>query len=199
MSLIFLRDPYGSTSSLMRHKYVTDALVLARTPLKESAALVTLLTEEFGLVRARAEGLRKSGAKLAHALQTLDRCEVTLVRGKEGWRLSGAILEESWFGKLARPERLRAGRIAGLMLRLVHGEANDPALYALYAGFLEALPGLSEESQDTAEIMTALRILTSLGLDVGVLPQAGEYAPLPPEARRELVMRVNRGIAASGL
>ncbi len=199
MSLSSLLDQYGSLSSVMRHKYTTTALVLARTPLKESAALVTLLTEEFGLVRARAEGLRKPGAKLAHALQTLDRCEVTLVRGKEGWRLSGAILEDSWFKRLTRAERLRAGRVAGLLLRMVHGEANDPSLFVLYTEFLEALPGLSEEAQDAAEIMTALRILSVLGLDIGVLPQVGSYEPLLPDQRRMLVMRVNRGIAASGL
>lgn len=55
--------------------------MLARHPIKESALLLTLLTEELGLVWARAEGLRKPGAKLAHALQTLSGAEVTLVRG----------------------------------------------------------------------------------------------------------------------
>lgn len=195
----FPRDLYDSHSFVMRHKYETTALVLARTPLKESAALVTLLSEEFGLVRARAEGLRKPGAKLAHALQTLDRCSVTLVRGKEGWRLSGAILEESWFKKLSRTERLRAGRVAGLLLRLVHGEANDPSLFVLFTDFLEVLPELTEEAQDAAEIMTALRILAVLGLDTGILPQTTAYEPLQPEYRRELVTRVNRGIGASGL
>lgn len=183
----------------MRHKYETTAIVLARTPLAESASLVTLLTDDFGIVRARAEGLRKPGAKLAHALQTLDRCAATLVRGKEAWRLSGAVLEESWFRRLSRAERLRAGRVAGLMLRLVHGEANDPSLFILFTEFLEALPSLAEDAQDAAEIMTALRILATLGLDGGVLPQEDAYVPLSPEARRELVMRVNRGIAASGL
>ena len=44
--------------------------------------LVTLLTPELGLVRARAEGVRRSGAKLAHALQTLHASDVILVRGK---------------------------------------------------------------------------------------------------------------------
>ncbi len=183
----------------MRHKYVTGAVVLQRTPLAESATLVTLLTAEFGLLRARAEGLRKPGAKLAHALQTLDRCEVTLVRGKEGWRLSGALLEESWFSTLTRAGRLRAGRITGLLLRLVHGEANDPLLFTLFSSFVRALPELSEEEQDTAECVTALRILALLGLDAGELPHIEEYAPLPPEERRALVTRINRGILASGL
>jgi hypothetical protein len=69
----------------------------------------------------------------------------------------------------------------------------------LFTEFLETLPELSEEAQDTAEIMTALRVLAVLGLDTGVLPQVGSYEPLLPEERRQLVMRVNRGIGASGL
>ncbi|MES2668419.1 MAG: recombination protein O N-terminal domain-containing protein [Patescibacteria group bacterium] len=183
----------------MRHKYETEAIVLARAPLAEAAALVTLLTAEFGLIRARAEGLRKPGAKLAHALQTLDRAEVTLVRGKEGWRLSGAVLGEHVFGSLDRPARLRAGRVGGLLLRLVHGEANDPALFDLFAEFLETLPDLEEDAQDTLECVTALRMLAMLGLDAGPLPTTGEKEPLTAEARRAIVTRINQGILASGL
>lgn len=183
----------------MRHKYVTSSLVLSRTPLAESASLVTLLTDEFGLIRARAEGLRKPGAKLAHALQTLDRSEVTLVRGKEGWRLSGAILDTHWFERLDRAQRLRAGRVAGLLLRLVRGEANDPALFELFSGFLRQLPELAEESQDTLECHTALRMLALLGLDAGALPEGNAYEPLSSEERRAIVTRINHGILASGL
>lgn len=183
----------------MRHKYVTRAIVLARAPLAESASLITLLTEEFGLVRARAEGLRKPGAKLAHALQTLDACEVTLVRGKEGWRLSGALLVRSWFKELSHDARARAGRVAGLLLRLVHGEAADALLYGIYAQFLESLPALTEEEQDAAECFAALRLLAALGLDAGAIPDDRGYAPLAPEERRALVTRINHGIAASGL
>lgn len=161
--------------------------------------LVSLLTKEFGLVRARAEGLRKPGAKLAHALQTLDSCVVTLVRGKEAWRLSGALLTDSWVKERDRASRLRAGRVAGLLLRLVQGEANDLALYAIFSEFLRALPPLSEEGQDSAECLVAIRLLRTLGLDAGPLPEDGGYEPLSEERRRELVTRINRGIQASGL
>lgn len=151
------------------------------------------------MLRARAEGLRKPGAKLAHALQTLDACEVTLVRGKEGWRLSGALLEERWFEKLDRKGRERAGRVNGLLLRLVQGETNDTFLFSIFMRFLEALSGREEEGQDAVECFTALRILASLGLDAGTIPDDNEYAPLEPEERRTLVTRINRGITASGL
>lgn len=188
----------------MRHKYVSHAFVLARTPLKESGALLTLLTEDLGLVRARTEGLRKPGAKLAHALQTFSECDTTLLRGKDGWRLSGAILIESWARTLAAPARVRAARIATLLLRMVHGEANDPALFDTFFEFIRALPDLSETEQDAAECLVALRLLKVLGLDAGVLPEGAdrytaEVLTLSPEVRRDLILRVNRGIAASGL
>lgn len=183
----------------MRHKYQTKAVVLGRSPLAESAALIALLTEEFGLVRARAEGLRKPGAKLAHALQTFDVCDVTLVRGKEGWRLSGAVLEEQLFFRLTRAARVRAGRVNGLFLRLVPGEGVDTGLFPLFYEFLSALPGLADAEQDAAECFVALRLLARLGLDAGILPDDNGYAPLEPEMRRELITRINRGLAASGL
>ncbi|KND46832.1 MAG: DNA repair protein RecO [Parcubacteria bacterium C7867-004] len=183
----------------MRHKYVTRALVLKRTSLKESASLITLLTDDLGLIRARAEGLRKPGAKLASALQTLSETEVTLVRGKEGWRLSGALLTEDHFRNLDQQGRLRAGRVASLLLRLVHEEAGDSVLYDTYLDFLRALPEATEDAQDALECLAALTILRSLGLDAGPLPSIEINEPLSPITRRDIVMRINRGITASGL
>ena len=76
----------------MRHKYETRAVVLFRSPVGETSAFVVLLTSELGLVRTLSQGVRKSGAKLAHALTTFAESDVVLVRGKDGWRLSGAVL-----------------------------------------------------------------------------------------------------------
>ena len=84
----------------MRHKYETRGIVLSRSPVGEASSFVTLLTSELGLVRALAQSVRRPGAKLAPALATLAESSVVLVRGKEGWRLAGAVLEESWLEKL---------------------------------------------------------------------------------------------------
>lgn len=187
----------------MRHKYTTSGVVLARTPLAEAGVLVTVLTSELGLVRARAEGLRRSGAKLAHALQTLDESDLTFVRGKEGWRVTGAVLAENRFAALPRAARVRAARVAGLLLQLVHGESSDAALYQIFSGFIETLAEDRDgEEQDAAELLTVLRILALLGLDAGALPPEGYGADAllyAGEARKDLVARVNRGIQASGL
>jgi hypothetical protein len=207
----------------MRHKYASPGIVLARTPLSEASALITLLTPEVGLIRARAQGVRKPGAKMASALQTFVECDATLLRGKEGWRLAGALQVHDWYAKLEHtPARLRAGRIASLMLRLVHGESFDQAsneiFYTIFREFLSALAGtestdasivlddvLDEAEQDAAECLAALRILHALGVDAGEVPGTvtGNYAPEILEAvaenRADFILRINRGIAASGL
>jgi len=179
--------------------------VLARTPLGEASAFVTLLTPELGILRARAQSVRRPGAKLAASLATLAESSVVLVRGREGWRLAGAILEENWFKKLRNaPSRRRAARIAGLLLRLVAGEENDPALFRVVRGFFQALSELDEPEQELAEVLADLRIISALGLDAGIVPgEASAYAPslLASVAgdRMAYVRRINQGIEASGL
>lgn len=186
----------------MRHKYSTQAVVLARNPLAEAGMLVTLLTPSLGLIRARAQGVRRSGAKLAHALQTLHASDIILVRGKEGWRLTGALLVEDCFSDLSHEARLRAGRVAGLLLRLVHGELAEPALYYYFYEFVRTLPLLSTEEQDSAESLVALRLLHALGSDAGALPPEGytkEALEHALSGRKDLIVRINRGITTSGL
>lgn len=189
----------------MRHRYDTRGIVLARHPQGEASALVTLITPDLGLVRARAQSLRTSGAKLAPALTTLTESDIILVRGKEGWRLAGAVPEEQWFARLsAASPRERAARVSGLLLRLVAGEAPDADLFAIVRGYLEALSSLPQEVHEGAEILAVLRLLAALGLDAGDIP--GESAIFTPdlvgsvtENRAAYVERINRGIAASGL
>ncbi|KKW40597.1 MAG: repair protein RecO protein [Parcubacteria group bacterium GW2011_GWB1_55_9] len=67
----------------MRHKYETRGIVLSRTPLGEANALITLLTPDLGFVHARAQGLRRPGAKLAAALATFAGRELPGARARE--------------------------------------------------------------------------------------------------------------------
>ncbi len=189
----------------MRSKYETRALVLARAHAGEANTFVTLLTPDLGLVYARAQSLRKTGAKLAHALATLAESEVVLVRGKEGWRIAGAVLVENWFVRLTSPDtRAAAARVSGLVLRLVAGEAQDTRLFPIMRSFLEALAERPADPPEAAEALAVLRILAVLGLDSGDIP--GEVSDFSPPLlagvaldRAEYVARINTGIAASGL
>lgn len=189
----------------MRHRYDTRGIILARSPLGEANALITLLTPELGLVRARAQSVRTSGAKLAAALTTLSESSLILVRGKEGWRLAGAVADTQWFLRLPHTEsRERIARVTGLLLRLVAGEAPDSELYPVMRDYLEALATLPLQLHEAAEILAVLRFLEALGLDTG--DASREPPTFTPETlsliardRTAYVARINAGIAASGL
>ncbi len=189
----------------MRHKYETSGIVLARVHTGEATTLVTLLTSDLGVVQARAQSVRKEGAKLAAGLVTLAESRVILVHGKEGWRLTGVVLEENWFMRLpsvATQEMVR--RVFGLLLRLVPGEAQDSELFPIVRSFLESLTTVPESLHDAIEILTVLRFLAALGLDTGELPGGGgvlteeQFATILAD-RKVYVDRINTGIAASGL
>jgi len=205
MQLLFRPVWLVSISFAMRHKYDTRGIVLSRIPLGEANALVTILTPELGLVYARAQGVRNPGAKLSAALTTFAESSVILVRGKEGWRIVGAVLEESWFDRIEIfSSRKRAARISGLLIRLVAGEVRDPALFSIIRGFFEALATLPDDAHEAAEMLAALRTLSVLGLDAGEIPgepavfTVSELAVIGEE-RTNYVARINRGITASGL
>ncbi len=187
----------------MRHKYSTRGIVLARTPLGEANGFITILTDELGLVRARAQGIRKPGAKLSSALATYAESELVIVRGREGWRITGANLKESWFSRLQdAARRRRAARISGLVLRLVAGEVAEPALFPIITNFFTALSQLPDSDHDAAECLAALSILSALGLDSGTaLPKKfdADSLTLVVAHRRAYITRINRGIEASGL
>lgn len=188
----------------MRPKYDIQAVVLMRTSSGEASTVLHLLTSEFGLVRARAQGLRKSGAKLACATQTLSQCEAMLVRGKETWQLRGATLVRNRFRELSDDARERAGRVAQLILRLVRGEMRDTIVYELFVAYLDALSTFPSTKADAIECMGALTLLRALGLDAGVMP-GGEYLynnetlDEVTKNRRQYILRINQGISASGL
>jgi recombinational DNA repair protein (RecF pathway) len=186
----------------MRHKYSTPAMVLARSPLSEAGMLVTLLTSELGLIRARAEGVRRSGAKLAHALQTLNESDIMLVRGKEGWRVTGAVLAHDRFNALTPEARTRVARVGALLLRLVHGESEDATLHSAFSEFVLAVQDLSGEEGEAAESLIVLRLLHALGSDAGDMPPEGygtDARKYVHDRRAQVIARINRGIAASGL
>lgn len=179
--------------------------MLSRSPLGEANAFVTLLTPELGLVRVRAQGVRMPSAKLASALATFAESSLVLVRGREGWRLAGAVLEENWFKRLGHSDaRRRAARVSGLLLRLVAGEAHDPSLFPIMRGFFKALAELPESVYEAVEMLAALRVVAALGFDSGEIPGEAMLFTEPVltamvEGRTGYIARINHGIAASGL
>src|SRR3989338_4112750 len=100
----------------MYEKYHTEALVLGNREMGEADRVVALFTRDFGLVRARASAVRTEHSKMRYAVQDYARADVSLVKGKRGWRLAGASALKSATGD--RKCVSTFARIAGRTTRL---------------------------------------------------------------------------------
>ena len=109
--------------------------------------------------------LRLLNSKLRFSLQDFSLTEVSLVRGKEVWRLTGAkLVKENNLLKKYPANFLILFRLSRLLLRLLHGEEKNEKLFDLLLQTLSFLdqPFTSKELK-TLEIIAVLRILRCLG------------------------------------
>lgn len=148
----------------MHHIYETDAYVLRVLPQGEADALVILFTEAFGLVYARAQGIRYEKSKLRFAVQVYARVTVSLVRGKGMWRLTNAQVGTHTAALYEHTQLQTVARIFSLLERLLRGESADPKLFMVLDVGVRFLGTCSTDDRlRDAEIVLVLRILHQLG------------------------------------
>jgi len=71
-------------------KYTTEGLILKSYEQKENDLVFKIWTREFGIIFCLATAIRKIQAKLRMKMQVNRLVIITIVRGKEIWRLTGA-------------------------------------------------------------------------------------------------------------
>jgi recombinational DNA repair protein (RecF pathway) len=145
----------------MYQKYQTDALILGSRESGESDRSFSLYTKEFGLVRARASAVRAERSRMRYALQSYARANVSLVRGKRGWRVAGASALRAAAGDSRSVPAF--ARIAELTLRLVQGQERNDYLFAALAEAHDALMRPECEAHAVIEIVCVARVLYALG------------------------------------
>jgi DNA repair protein RecO (recombination protein O) len=162
------------------HIYTTKGLMLSARPLREADRVYSIMTRDLGLVHATALGVRKEASKLRGSLEPITLAVVSLVRGKEYWRLTSA---ESLQKAEAVPEILRP---LALLERLVQGEAHHPELF----------DAIEEEvlSDGPKDEMWEIRFVAKMLFHLGYLKEAD----LSIE-KKELLKAINDGIEASHL
>ena len=190
----------------MYQKYHTEALVLGNREVGENDRIFTLYTRDFGLVRARASAIRKEGSRMRYALQNYARVDVSLIKGRRGWRAAGASAVMNASGA---PQSIRVlARIAELTTRLVHGEEKNDYLFAVLAEAHSALMRKRVEASATIEIVCVARVLYALGyLSAEALETAlfthtaytGEHLLEAETMRDKLLSSINRAIGETHL
>ena len=160
----------------MYHLYHTPAFVLGSVLRGVGSKLVSLFTRELGFLTAIAQSAREERSKLRYGLQDSSCSDITLVRGKEFWRLTRAECILNVASELRdSPEAARmVGRICALLRRLLAGEEkNEPLFNALAEGFRFVIGKPSKQSVEGTEIVLVLRVLYFLGY----LAPRGEFDP----------------------
>ncbi|MEK7607351.1 MAG: recombination protein O N-terminal domain-containing protein [Patescibacteria group bacterium] len=157
--------------------YSTRGFILGSTPRGEASKIFLIYTEDFGLVRARAQSVRLLASKLRYNLEDYSFGTFSLVRGREIWRLTGAE-------KLDLPElfSLVRARVLNLVKRLVQGEEKNEKLFKIL---------LEVTKKEMSEPLILAYILDALGyLDIQTLSKMSE---------KQMIQAVNKALKETQL
>ncbi|MEN9552055.1 MAG: hypothetical protein RI935_432 [Candidatus Parcubacteria bacterium] len=133
-------------------KYTTDSFVIESYDQGEHDKAFKLFTREFGLIIAIAKGIRKLESKLRAHIRPRQLSRVTLVRGKEVWRVVG--------GEEILMESTLHDTITSLINRFIKGQGPSRRLYDQMYALLEASASYDEE---TTRLLIHYVMLVELG------------------------------------
>lgn len=187
-------------------RYTTRAFVCGSEDRSSSDRIFWLFTRDAGMIRARATSIRDEKSKLRFALQDFSYSDVSLVKGKYGWKIVGATPERNVYFESASREVRASLRLALTLLRRVAGSEEPQAeLFSLVEEGISALTGEELSDRKTIEDILTLRILYTLGYvaprevyhDALTLPL--KEVTIPPRGRKALKGAITRAFEASQL
>lgn len=146
--------------------YTTEALVIDYHNFGESNRWYYLLTPDFGLVMARAQGIRELRSKLRGHLSLFALAQISLVRGREYWHLVGAeIFTDHDYSAVGGKRYQTIARVAGLLRRLLPEAGAEPELFTLVKNGFHKIATGSADSLNlyAAEVILVWHILRQLG------------------------------------
>lgn len=151
----------------MYHKHTTFAFVLNVSPSGEKNHFITLFTKEFGMVRAKAQSVRVNDSKLRYALQEFSYIEVSLVKGKEIWRITNALPIYNVYFELKEKQDIFMviARIFSLLRRLMPEEGCEALIFSDMEAVCKNAQTItySPKSIQTLEWLFILRMMCFLG------------------------------------
>lgn len=124
----------------MATHYRTKALILKKVQRGEADSIVTVFTEDFGILRLRAISGRKIASKLRGGIEPLTLSELEFVQGKVHNRVIDAVQIERYGGMRQNLVRLRCAlAISELLSGSLKGEMPDKNIWNLLKESFEAL------------------------------------------------------------
>src|SRR3989344_7988843 len=145
--------------------HVTPAFVLATRNVAESSRVIALMTKDFGCLDARAQGIRELKSKLRYVLQRSFYVRISLVRGREFWRVVSA--EEIFDFPHLRSD-VHKQNLYARMLALINRFGGEMRDHKLFEELEESVRFLDREGLNSQELrrfvfLFALRFMHRLG------------------------------------
>ncbi len=191
--------------------HTTEGFILKSTNFGEANKYFYIFTNEFGLIKAAAQSVRHLKSKLRYGLEDFSLAQVSVVRGREIWRLTSA---EKIFNLRDKESLLLLSRIFSLLLRLLHGEERNNLLFESVKEGLRFLIDYNSKEKDRVEDLAnlecimALRILSALGY-IGKLGDFDQFTTSPyfsPELLTKMsalktraIMEINKSLKETHL
>ena len=141
--------------------HTTLAFVLKSYPHGESSRVYKLFTRELGLLYAHGQGVRELKSKNKYSLQTGDLSEITLVRGKNVWRITGA--KNAYFFTFSKRSRIIKEKVLSFIGKSMQVEDKSQEVFDIAVSGYFALSDDSAFDDELVEIITMLRIIDKIG------------------------------------
>ncbi len=148
----------------MHHIYTTPSFVIHSRPHGEAGKYLLLFTKDFGMLGAVAQGIRLSHSKLRYHAQDYSFSNMSLVRGKEVWRITGIKEFTHEVESISNKENKKIYvKILQLLKRLLSGEEKNQKLFEVIEELHRFLAQGENERREFVEYVTVWRILFHLG------------------------------------
>ncbi len=145
----------------MHHLYNEKSFILGSYDIGETGKIFKLLTENLGLVQAKAAGIRKIESKLKNLTQDFSFIEASLVYGKGGFKMINADLVNHLFYELNDSEIIFLKNIFNLIIKMSPEEDPESELFKIVEFGVNLLKKDVVET-DLLEILIVLKILNHL-------------------------------------
>lgn len=149
--------------------YTTDSFVIKNNPSKDADVSLLLFTEQFGLLYAAAKSARQIWSKLKPSLQTTSFSSISMVKGREIWRITNAKKHIALYDKRLTVElRILFVRLLEHVARFCPKEVSESEVFSDLKSiasfiFLEHLTLQQPEKIYACEQWFLIRLLYNLG------------------------------------
>lgn len=157
--------------------YITDAYVCGTFNRNTADRSYLLFTRDAGMLFADAKSVREERSRQRYALQDFSRIRVSLVKGKQGWKVGSVEVRHNDFMRAVDKEaRGSVVTIHRLLRRFIRGEEASPELFDFVSKALDFLVSEIE-----------LRTFVATWVEVQVLRRLGYVSDTAiPESIREV-------------